>query len=129
VLLRGQLLSGREVGETGTWDCGYAAPSVRMQYTGSSFVEPATSFFATLLQTKTDLVPGPPEGLFPQPVTLASATPDVWRGKVYEPAAGWIATGLGYLRVLQHGMLHVYVLYTAVTVLLLLLALIWGVLK
>lgn len=126
---RSRLLANREVGETVTWDCGYADPTVRLQYTGASFVEPATSFFALLLQPKTEIAPTPPEGLFPQPTAFATGAPDIWRSRLYDPAAGWIATGLGYFRVLQHGMLHIYVLYIAATVLLLLLALVWGVLK
>ena len=38
-------LKARPVGETGTWDCGYAAPGPSMQYTASSFAEMLGGYF------------------------------------------------------------------------------------
>ena len=32
-----------------TWDCGYAKPTARMQYTASSFAQPIVNFFKPLL--------------------------------------------------------------------------------
>ena len=52
VWLRHRLLSGREVSLSGTWDCGYARPTGRMQYTASSFAQPLTNMFGSLLRTR-----------------------------------------------------------------------------
>lgn len=43
-MLRWRLLHKREVVTNVTWDCGYAAPTARMQYTASSFAQPLTDF-------------------------------------------------------------------------------------
>jgi hydrogenase-4 component B len=40
------------VASTLTWDCGYAAPSSRMQYTASSFAEFLVGFFAWALRPR-----------------------------------------------------------------------------
>ena len=45
-------LARRPVSTNVTWDCGYAEPSSRMQYTASSFAQPLTETFSMLLQTR-----------------------------------------------------------------------------
>ncbi len=65
-LLRSLSLRRRAKRQTVTWDCGYASPSARMQYTGSSFVEPLVAFFKPVLkpQERLDLQQEyfPPQG-------------------------------------------------------------------
>ena len=53
--LRHLLLSRRHVGKVLTWDCGYAAPTVRMQYTASSFAQPVLELFGVFLRTKKNI--------------------------------------------------------------------------
>ena len=115
--LRWWLLSGRQVGEGGTWDCGYAQPSPRMQYTGSSFAQPLTDLFALVLQPRRNLEP--PEGFFPSSAALSTETPDVCTERLYAPVFSAIGRGLSVLRWLQHGQVHLYVLYIALTLLVL----------
>ena len=114
------LLMGREVGSSETWGCGYAAPTTRMQYTGSSFVEPVTTLFRPLIRVKTRLAR--PTGFFPRDGegSLATDTPDFWRESFYVPlfrAIAWVSAGL---RKLQQGRVQVYVLYVTMTILVLL---------
>lgn len=118
-LLRVRLLAGRTVSESGTWDCGYAAPTARMQYTASSFAQPLTDMFRFALRPRRrqDL----PRGLFPEPGAFATDTPDFCREVVYVPLFRGTARALLGLRRLQHGNLHIYVLYIAVTLLVLLI--------
>ncbi|MEI6810071.1 MAG: proton-conducting transporter membrane subunit, partial [bacterium] len=52
-VLRRAILRGRSVGKTVTWDCGYAAPTPRMQYTASSFSQPVTNLFRRVLGPRT----------------------------------------------------------------------------
>jgi NADH:ubiquinone oxidoreductase subunit 5 (subunit L)/multisubunit Na+/H+ antiporter MnhA subunit len=111
--LRLRLLSGRRVEEGCTWDCGYARPSARMQYTGSSFAQPLTDLFGFLLRSRQQLVP--PEGLFPSRASLSTETPDVCAREFYGPVFNAIGRGLSALRWLQHGQVHLYVLYIALT--------------
>lgn len=114
-LLRRRLLAGRRVEETVTWDCGYARPSVRMQYTASSFSQPLTGLFHLLLRTRERLVS--PAGLFPPPGSFATETPDTFREGLFRPAFAGLEKLLGRLRLLQHGRIQLYVLYIVVTLL------------
>jgi hydrogenase-4 component B len=117
-LLRLRLLSGRRVEATGTWDCGYAAPTARMEYTASSFAQPLTDLFHACLGThKTPVVL---QGPFPNPPHFESHTPDVCREGLFRPLFEGLAHALGRLRWLQHGRVQLYVLYIAVTLLALL---------
>lgn len=118
MLVRKRLLAGREVTEAGTWDCGYAAPTARIQYTGSSFSQPITTFIQHLLQTRMEL--REPEGLFPKHASLRTDTPDVFCERLLRPVfalLGWMALKLHRL---QHGRMQLYVLYVALTLLILL---------
>ncbi|MCX7046060.1 MAG: proton-conducting transporter membrane subunit [Candidatus Sumerlaeota bacterium] len=117
--LRRRLLKGRAVTRGVTWDCGYAAPGARMQYTASSFAQPITQFFAKLLgivrrERK-------PQGLFPAAASFASESPDIFRRRFFDPMFRGVTYALSHLRWLQHGRLQLYVLYIAITLLALLL--------
>ena len=110
-LVRHQLLRGREVAVSGTWDCGYARPTARMQYTASSFAQPITDFFESTLRTRKRLVP--PHGYFARAASIATETPDVSRDALFHPLFTGVGAALRPLRALQHGHLHLYVLNIA----------------
>ncbi|MBV8553936.1 MAG: hypothetical protein JO116_00135 [Planctomycetaceae bacterium] len=112
-VVREALLSPREVGVSGTWDCGYARPTARMQYTASSFVQPAIDFFAPVLWTRKAV--DAPSGLFPRGASFATETPDLSEEVLYRPIFGMVGWTLTRLRWLQHGHVHVYVLYVGAT--------------
>lgn len=112
-------LAGRPVSTEVTWDCGYAEPSPRMQYTGSSFVQPLTDTFGLLLQTRRVLVA--PSALFPTKASLVTETPDPYQEYIFQPFLRAIGRGFSVLRPLQQGQVQIYILYIAVTLLLLLL--------
>lgn len=118
VLLRRGLLAGRPVVETVTWRCGYARPSARMQYTASSFAQPLVDLFRPLLRTRKSVQK--PDGCFPRAGALKTATPDISREELYRPGFQYIAAWLSRLRWLQHGNVQLYVLYIAVTLMVLL---------
>jgi formate hydrogenlyase subunit 3/multisubunit Na+/H+ antiporter MnhD subunit len=113
MLLRHRLLRHRAVETTVTWDCGYAQPTARMQYTASSFAQPLTTLFRLVLRTETHA--RPPAGLFPRQGALATETPDAFREAMFRPAFTAIAQALGRLRLLQHGRIQLYVLYVVLT--------------
>ena len=112
-LLRWRVLARRPVGRAVTWDCGYAAPTARMQYTASSFAEPVTTLFAPLLRSVRHVVR--PSGLFPVRASFESYTPDVLSEVLYRRTAASADRFLVRLRWLQHGRINIYVLYIAVT--------------
>lgn len=115
---RKTLLAGRAIGETGTWDCGYAAPNARMQYTASSYAQPLAEVFHAVLRTTRHYQP--PEGLFPCSGALETHTPDWWHERAYRPLAAWLVRGMAWFRRLQPGHVQWHVLYIAITLLLLL---------
>ena len=112
-------LRGREVGSPPTWDCGYAAPTARMQYTASSFAQPIVELFAPVLRTRTDEVR--PVGLLPD--RGSSGDRDAGRrggGALQARVSAPLARLAERLHWLQQGRVQLYVLYIALTLLVLL---------
>ena len=112
-LLRLWLLSGRAVRETGTWDCGYARPTARMQYTASSFAQPILDFFNVFQSGWKRLKP--PRGYFPATASFETEALDTSQEKVYRPIFEAVERFLSKLRVMQHGRIQLYVLYIVLT--------------
>ncbi|MFH1562772.1 MAG: proton-conducting transporter membrane subunit [Nitrospirota bacterium] len=105
--------------ETGlTWDCGYSQPTPRMQYTASGFVQPITEAFRFILQTKKRLKK--PQGIFPKEASLATQTPNIWTEAVYKPVFIMIQKELSRFKWIQHGYIQAYILYIALTLIILL---------
>jgi hypothetical protein len=117
-VMRKWMLRGRTVRSAGTWDCGYAAPSPRMQYTASSFAQPLIYLFKPFLMTRSK--PVSTKEYFPAESGFATETADVSLRYLFEPVFNWINKTLSRLHWLQHGRLQLYVLYIALTLLILL---------
>ena len=116
--IRTALLRRRQIGESVTWDCGYAEPSRRMQYTGTSYSQPVANFFSLLLQGRKR--EDGPTGFFPHAASQSTHIPDLYLEKVYRPFFLWIENRLSRWRWIQHGRIQAYVLYISVTLLFLL---------
>jgi hydrogenase-4 component B len=117
-LLRMWLLKDRLVTASETWDCGYAAPSARMQYTAASFQQSVAEFLPALVPLQTTV--RRPEGLFPTSAQVDIKTDDPVLHRFWQPIFSTIERGLRALSFLQHGLTNGYVLYIAVTILILL---------
>jgi hypothetical protein len=102
-----------------TWDCGYAAPTPRMQYVDASFSETLVGLFdwAVRSRRRPPALPGP----FPPPASFTSEVPDFALDRVVLPLAGASDRGLSRLRALQRGPVQMYLLYVLLTVVALLL--------
>ena len=98
-----------------TWDCGYAQPSSRMQYTAGSFAQMIVFLFSRVLR---------PQGriprltrLFPQRSQAHSHVDDAILDRVLRPlgrrAEGWFAWAHRF----QRGLTQHYVLYILLTLL------------
>jgi hydrogenase-4 component B len=114
LVARQKLLKGREKRFTGTWDCGYAAPDSRMQYTSSSFVEPVANFFRAVLNPHRKI--SSPQGYFPHTGTFKKETNDIFMDLFYIPVFKNVTKAFLHLRWLQAGKIHVYVGYIAFTI-------------
>ncbi len=111
----------RSTWKAGTWDCGYAQPTSRMQYTGSSFVQILGELFTFLVwpqRHEPDV-----EGIHPRKSQFKSLTPDTVLDRLVTPVFILAGQLLPKARVFQQGQTQYYVLYILVTVLVLLL---WG---
>ena len=115
---RQRLLRRRTVAQGPTWDCGYARPTARMQYTASSFGQPLTALFRLLLRTGQSWAP--PKGYFPTAAALTTDTRDLCHDGLYRPAYQGLSWALAKMHWLQHGHVQLYVLYLALTLLVLL---------
>ena len=107
-----------------TWDCGYASPTARMQYTSASFGAALTAVLPGFL-TPASLVE-PPGGAFPGAASFRTEAPDPFGAKLYEPFTAWWAGRLARLRRLQSGRLTLYLVYVFLTML---VTLAWSVLR
>jgi hydrogenase-4 component B len=120
VWLRRAILRRRAVSKTVTWGCGYALPTARM-HTSSSFAQPVVQFLATVLrpQEKIDRLAGyfPPQ----RGATFATAAADFAKRLFYQPVFVKIKNLTHRLRWLQHGRVHLYLLYIFLTLIALLL--------
>ncbi len=117
-LLYRHRLARSPVGVAQTWGCGYLAPTARMQYTASSFAATLVGLFSGLLRphTKTPLI----QGHFPKQVSFRSHVPEALLEGFYLPLFGLLNNRLSLVRRLQHGRLHLYILYIVVTLIALL---------
>lgn len=105
--------------DVSTWGCGYLAPTPRMQYTASSFADFLVSQFRFGLWTERH--GGKVKGLFPQPGEFESHTPDVVLDRALVPGFRRLARGCCWLRArVQNGRVPTYLMYVAVTLLVLL---------
>ena len=117
VWVRRRLLSRRPQTVVVTWDCGYVTPSARMQYTSSSFAQPLVDLFAHVLRTHKHLEA--PAGHFPAIASIRTHTADIFRRLLFDPLFAAVQRVLIVGHFLQHGRVHLYVLYIALTLLIL----------
>jgi hydrogenase-4 component B len=127
VVLIGAITVGLTLGKPisrklGTWDCGYASPTTRMQYTASSLAQMIVAMFGWVLRP---LVHWPHvRGLFPKPATMHSHVNDIILDRAFIPTGRSIEQGFGWFRRFQQGITQQYILYILITVILMLSTLI-----
>jgi hydrogenase-4 component B len=93
----------------GTWDCGYAAPTPRMQYTAGSFAGIITGWFAWILRPKRHAHLS--RDIFPARSEFEEHTPETVLENVVEPAGSLVMAVSMAARRLQHGRLQSYIFY------------------
>jgi hydrogenase-4 component B len=104
-------LPSAEVRRGPTWDCGYARPAARMQYTGRSL----TAWLGALIPGLRALVRLPHlRSLFPGDERFSADMPDALGDRVYAPRLYGLAERIMRLRWLQQGLLHMYLLYVLI---------------
>jgi len=101
-----------------TWDCGYAAPTARMQYTSSSFAQMLVGLFAFALRPREQAprLMGP----FPAAATYHGEVPDAVLDRILLPFVRATANAFESLRFIQRGNVQAYLGYILLTLVLLL---------
>ena len=103
-----------------TWGCGYREGTPRMQYTAVSFAEMLVSLFHWGLWS--DIAGGRAIGFFPAAASLAAHTPDLILDRLIHPVCRSLSrAAFGVRAFLHQGWIGIYLLYSALTLCLLLL--------
>jgi NADH:ubiquinone oxidoreductase subunit 5 (subunit L)/multisubunit Na+/H+ antiporter MnhA subunit len=121
-LWRARLLPGRGAPRAETWGCGFARPSPRMQYTGSSYAQFLSALAPRLLSGQGRAVP--PRGLFPGRASLSFRRVDPARSRLFDPLFAAAGERFLALRRFQTGKLYLQLLYTVLTLVALVLFLV-----
>lgn len=104
------------------WDCGFEKLTPRMQYNATSFAMPIRRIFGFLFQIREKVkTPSAPAGrFFPRRIHYAVRIHDRFWIWIYRPITDvsfWIARRVGRL---QHGRIQYYLVYSFITILILL---------
>jgi hydrogenase-4 component B len=97
-----------------TWGCGFSEPTPRMQYTGTSFSEYVVNLLGTLVAPRR-LRPALGDVMLPRPARFHYEITETVLDQVLTPIFHWIGLAFSYIRRLQHGQIHIYMLYIFVT--------------
>ncbi|MBP9902342.1 MAG: NADH-quinone oxidoreductase subunit H [Verrucomicrobia bacterium] len=95
-----------------TWDCGYAVPTARMQYTAGAFAGIITEWFAFILRPERH--ERRPEEVLPSVASFTEHTPETVLEQVVTPAGGVVMQVSTLVRRLQHGRVQAYLLYLVI---------------
>ena len=95
-----------------TWDCGYVAPTARMQYSAGSFASIVTSWFGFILRPERHA--RRPIGPLPISASLVEHTPETVLDRAIQPVSNAILRVATAARVLQHGGVQSYLLYLVI---------------
>jgi hydrogenase-4 component B len=101
-----------------TWDCGYAQPTSRMQYTASSFAQQLVRLFSWVLLPITPAAP--PHSIFPSLQKFQTHVPDPVLDRVVLPGVRRTKRVLEGARIIQVGHVQAYLVYIVVTLIVLL---------
>ncbi len=95
-----------------TWDCAFAGPTARMQYTAGSFAGILTEWFAWILRpVKHGHLR---DQLFPDKAAREEHTPETVLEEVVQPAGGAVMRLAMAARRVQHGTVQAYLLYVLI---------------
>jgi len=105
------------------WDCGFEKITNRMQYTATSFAMPLRRIFGYLFNIKEHVRQLPPatHPSFPERLHYHLKVRDRFWGWLYQPvvdASFWLSRRIGRM---QHGHIQVYLIYSFVTIVVLLI--------
>ena len=118
-IFRNFLSIGKEVKKSGTWGCGFTQPTVRMQYTGTSYADTMIDFFRPFIRVKKTY--SGINKIFPGKTTYNSHVHDTSEIGLQSFLAQPILYLLGRLRWIQHGNIQLYIAYIVLAIIVMLI--------
>jgi len=118
LLWRWRLGRGR-VATAPTWGCGYQRGTARVQYGATSFSEFAVAVFNGMVRQKIERPTL--TGLFPGNARCSDIPTETLLDRVIAPLFMLVGVWSAFLRRLQHGLIHVYMMYIFATLFILML--------
>lgn len=118
IAVRFFLYKGKKVAKSGTWGCGFTQPTVKMQYTGSSYASFILEFFRPVAPLFEDHPAV--EGRFPKATHYKSRINDIAELNMGRVVVKPILFFFDKLRWIQHGDIHLYIGYILLAIILLL---------
>lgn len=98
-----------------TWDCGYARPSAKMEYTATSFSRSIVDFFRFLLSPERKTVAV--KEIFPENASVEENVEDGGIVRFWQPIFSLFGKAADKIHILQSGSLHFYLLVLVITLL------------
>jgi hydrogenase-4 component B len=110
-----------------TWGCGRIGQTPRMEYTATSFAEPLRRVFAEIYRPAKELTIDfhPESKYFVQSIEYTSEITPLFDRVLYDPLLRLVRRVSRQVRRVQAGSLHLYLMYVAIILLLLLIAARW----
>ena len=102
-----------------TWGCGYQRGTARMQYGSTSFSELAVSVFNGIMRQRIERPTL--TGLFPEVSRCRDVPSETLLERVIAPLFTLAGLSFTFLRRIQHGLMHVYMMYIFATLFILML--------
>jgi hydrogenase-4 component B len=119
VALRKLFYLKKEIVRGATWGCGFTQPTVKIQYTGTSYGMSVVDFFRPFVRIKTNY--SGISRIFPGRTTYESRIDDIAEITLMDRIVSPMLYLLGKLRWIQHGHIQLYIGYIIVTIIALLL--------
>jgi hydrogenase-4 component B len=119
VLVRKIFYRKKEIAHGPTWGCGFTQPTVKMQYTGTSYAMSIVDFFRPFVHIRTNY--SGINRIFPGRITYKSRVDDIAETALMDRIVSPVLYLLAKLRWIQHGHIQLYIGYIIVTIIVLLL--------
>ena len=112
-------LGSAEVTSAPTWGCGYQRATSRMQYMATAYSELAVSVFNGIMRQR--ITRPALKGLFCGAARCADTPTETVLEQIITPLFSMVGMLFGFLHHLQHGRMHLYMLYIFATLFILML--------
>lgn len=119
ILIQKAFYRNKVIDQGSTWGCGFTQPTVKMQYTGTSYAMSIVDFFRPFVQIRTKY--SGINRIFPGRTTYETRVDDIAETTLVDRIVSPLLYLLSKFRWIQHGHIQLYIAYIIVTIIVLLL--------